>query len=174
MKETDLQQFCSKDDTRYYIQRPFSDGDFTYATSGHILVRVARRGDAQQAEKSLFTGQRCNAILAVHDGATFGQMAPLKMPHLDRVPCDYCEGPGDASCFECDGVGDVEQDASISVQGVPFNARYIEKITALPGFEIAAANTTGPTPFRFDGGIGVIMPMKGPHSKHLGNIEDMK
>ena len=43
----DLQQFCSVGDeyNRYRIHRPFSRGAWSWATNGHILVRVARRAD---------------------------------------------------------------------------------------------------------------------------------
>jgi hypothetical protein len=35
----DLQGFCSTDSGRQNLQKPFSRGEFTWATNGHVLIR---------------------------------------------------------------------------------------------------------------------------------------
>ncbi len=44
----DLKPFCGDNDIRYYLNEPFSEGEFTYATNGHILIRVPRRDDVPE------------------------------------------------------------------------------------------------------------------------------
>ena len=39
----DLQPFCGEDHDRWYLMKPLSFGDYTYATNGHIVIRVTRR-----------------------------------------------------------------------------------------------------------------------------------
>ena len=53
MNAAELQAFCSdRDDIRYYLQKPWSDGVYTYASNGHIIVRVARLPDVPEEPKA--------------------------------------------------------------------------------------------------------------------------
>src|SRR3990167_7705159 len=49
----DLQQFCSKDKERPHLMTPFTIGDFSYATNGHIIVRVRRLDGIDPPSKDL-------------------------------------------------------------------------------------------------------------------------
>src|SRR6185369_15900200 len=42
MNLEELKKFCARDGTRYHIDKPWSDRDWTYATNGHIIVRIPR------------------------------------------------------------------------------------------------------------------------------------
>lgn len=52
MAEIDLSHFCYTEDDRSYLKQPWSRGDFTYATNGHIMVRVPRRSDVPENDKA--------------------------------------------------------------------------------------------------------------------------
>jgi hypothetical protein len=43
----DLKPFCDKGSFRG-LEAPFTVGDWTYATDGHICIRVPRRADAPE------------------------------------------------------------------------------------------------------------------------------
>ena len=98
--------------------------------------------------------------------------------------CDECEGAGwvvadkDAEgddisqCDECEGSGDVESMRAdipdlARFPDQDFQLRYIDLIKALPGVEVAFGPSTAtvgyadcPLVFRFDGGCGLLMPMR--------------
>ena len=46
----DLSHYCGDEDDRPELSRPFSRGDYTYATNGHICVRIPRRADVPEIE----------------------------------------------------------------------------------------------------------------------------
>ena len=56
MNIDDLKQFCTcTNDCRDFLRQPFSDAKYTYATNGHIMVRVPRILEAAEdnfAEKA--------------------------------------------------------------------------------------------------------------------------
>lgn len=108
----DLTLFCgNKDDNR--IGEPWSDGNFTFATDGKILVRVARRADV---------GERLDApaVMGTHVGDAFdkdpGAWHPLPALTVDPAACPCCRGVGKAyTCPECDGEGAVAPSTDFNV-----------------------------------------------------------
>lgn len=102
MNKEDLQKYCDRPD-RENIATPFSIGDFTYATNGHVIVRVPRlsdvpeRGNAPKAEE-LFSKME------------IGEYFPIPyVPAEKKENCPECEGLGYyTECPECEGSGDVE------------------------------------------------------------------
>ena len=43
-----ISKFCSKDSTRSSINSPYSLGEYTYATNGHIIIRLPRIDDIKE------------------------------------------------------------------------------------------------------------------------------
>jgi hypothetical protein len=183
--EIDLQQFCSKNKTRPYIAKPFSFGEFSYATTGYIIVRVARRPEIEEGAAPIIESG-CIMALSFDPNAAFKSLPPFSWPaDKSTEDCYACDGRGTehdcpncrCPCPKCDGTGKALNKYSISVCGVEFNGRYIKQISSLPGFQIAEKLAEeGPASFRFDGGVGAIMPLRGGPQKYdpcyLGNIED--
>jgi hypothetical protein len=171
----DLSPFCSTDAThsRYYIMQPWSRGDFTWATDGHILVRVSRRANVPEVPKPPNTDQ----IMACHDGAEFAPLPDVVWP--DPPPpekCNWCDGRGvydNDPCDSCHGTGLGPSIVSVGVRGAIFNAKYIRMIMALPSAEFSIKpGADKPAPFRFDGGLGALMPMSiEARFHHFGDIE---
>jgi hypothetical protein len=81
-------------------------------------------------------------------------------------PVDICFGP--EICRACEGCGEDIQDAAFRIGGVLFAAVNIVKMRTLPGCEISVADDGEyhPEHFRFEGGDGLIMPIKPEYEKH--------
>jgi hypothetical protein len=160
----DLQPFCSEDPVRVNLQKPFTRGDWTYATNGHILVRVPKATDAPEgdvaAEKVIDRMSR-----------DFGQRAVvgLALPAPERISCISCDGRGrehecpdcECECECCYSSGVQWKKVSVRLRGAVFDARYLGYVLALPGVTIQdKCPAAEPSLFIFDGGEGVVMPMK--------------
>jgi hypothetical protein len=107
----DLTLFCAASgDPRFYLTRPFSIGDYTLASNGHILIRIARQDDIMppenMPEKAAMTcvdlPSRINKKLGTETGA-------LRLAEFDPelVDCDTCAGAGKINiCPQCGGYGE--------------------------------------------------------------------
>lgn len=165
MSAIDLQPFCSTEAARFYLGQPFSIGDLTYATNGHIAVRVQRRADVPVNPKAPDPAR----VFQI-DRPTFVPAQLFEFPDLETVSCEKCGGQGhkhdcpscECVCSRCDGEGEHLSDVikSGTIHGVPFNLRYIRMIYALPDLELPIALVPmEPMPFQFKGGDGVLMPL---------------
>lgn len=179
-KAIDLQSFCSIKQSYLVLcgvdlTAPFNAGEFTYATNGHVMVRVDRRDGFQKA----IVGRDWNAPLAGQAVAKFFAPA-LKLPPAPALTgvCPDCNGEGSfdcaSDCGRCEGFGEIDPEAqySTTIKGLHFQLNYVRKILALPAIEISQtavidSDGTLPMQFRFDGGIGALMPRKGKMSKHV-------
>jgi len=173
----DLEPFCGKEGTCSYLHHPFSRDEFTFATDGRICVRVPRI--AGIPERDLI-----NPIKLPWDqAAEFSPLPELKLPPqtTDIAPCDCYEGkihecPNcECECESCDGSGDIkvnsDDDKSIDILALPFGLRYVRLVTTLPNVQIAKIalrdSLTG-IRFKFDGGDGLLMPLKYVSNDHIG------
>jgi hypothetical protein len=180
----DLQQFCGTDETRWYLMKPFSQGEHSFATNGHIEVRIPRRDDITELDDKAPKFD-ANAPLAGIDEAAFSRFdADLPPAPTEVGPCKACDGRGyehacpdcECVCEMCHGSGDMDQERfmSTTIAGIDFTLSYVRQMLALPGVEIAqtAATATAlkgmkPLFFRFDGGVGALMPRRGRFEKHV-------
>ena len=62
-----LQKFCIDDATRPAIQFPFSQDKWTYATNGHIAVRIARIAKVKENQDAPNMDSIFNDKVAVFD-----------------------------------------------------------------------------------------------------------
>lgn len=164
-----LKQFCDPD--RKSISEPWSDGEFCYATNGHVAVRVPKpRGFAFPAWDALYHGElrRC---FKRHE-LNADPLLPLpqgELPEHRSTKCDKCNGTGvvecrhcgqDTECKECDGEGEFAPD-HIGVEiapGIIVSSVYLGQLRSLPGVRMSMAdNKAFELYFVFDGGIGVLM-----------------
>lgn len=172
-----LQKFCGTDPLREYIKTPFTHGGFTYATNGHIMVRVPKiKGVRRQTKTGTW-----DAPLKGIEAATFQPFPHKPLPPV-REPadeeCTACGGRGSAhdcpectcDCEECDGSGNrmTAPKTSTLIHGVIFDLRYVAMMLALPGVEVAASTgKESPLLFKFDDGVGAMMPMRSQHLNHV-------
>lgn len=175
MSELDLKPFCCTEECRPYIQQPFTRGEYTYATDGHIAVRVAAReglADAPQVPKiaEMFTE---------HLAASYVPLPAVKLPEPDgNVLCAECEGGlvsyhdcphCNCTCDRCDGTGLEPPLLNLSIglgDGI-YAGRYYAMLRALPNIQIGPTSKEKPLAFQFDGGAGLLMPMRATHATHI-------
>lgn len=186
----DLQKFCSKDAERYGLDKPFTQGDMTWATNGWVAIGVPALPDVP--------GNDISPVMDKLSKPT-GEEVWFDLPEISVDTCEVCQGKVvEIECYECNGHGHVtlkhdygkghtmyegidcgscDGDGTISIcpycsgTGVDakgmlaigpaeFKQNALWLIKDIPGIQIAP---TGPTTFaylRFDGGRGYLMPGK--------------
>ena len=90
------------------------------------------------------------------------------------VECKSCFGKGteDKKCEDCEGTGKYKKystpiiekpitiDGSLEQIEIILNGMYLEMIQDLPNIKIALQGKTEPIKLKFDGGIGLLMPIE--------------
>lgn len=176
MKTIDLKLFCLEYELRNIPMEPFSSKDFTYATDGRIAIRVARR---QEVPENNYTSTIVDVIERYIKDANFDIIADWLT--IDAVPlpemkgCDDCGETGyydpeeddpKFQCQSCDGKGKYPIFVSVEIGAKLFSNKYLLMLMELPNVRIHATNgKLDSSPFKFDGGIGILMPMKSPKTK---------
>lgn len=202
----DITRFAARDTERTHLSQPWSVGEWSVATNGHILIRVPRRDDIPENNKA----PDLSKLLA--QAAPQIDMAPIpdfpmpetkvcrqcrgnKMmtscqecsgngyktcPTCDHTSdCDDCDGTGQIRlaegepqewCQECDGDGVDWRSPSgetryvVIAKNTMIQLRYAAWIKSLPGHRISLAERAKddgrPLPFTFDGGDGLLMPVR--------------
>lgn len=169
-----LKKFVSQDDPRKYMRSPFTRGEWTYATNGHIAVRVPKIDGVEiLPEKHIPNLESLFQSVGGNDFIALPWMPPLE-------ECPLCSGTGIAyECPECGGSGQVEygstgvsacrhcggtgakRDAPTKVGDSHFDLFYLHLINGLPGARFSpGAGRMDMARFVFDGGEGILMPMK--------------
>lgn len=171
----DLMPFCSRDDARPYIERPYSRGEWTYATDGRILVRVPRIDDVPDNDKA----PDAQKLFDQNTGGEHIKLPAFEIPKPGPAEeCDECEGRGvdhecpdcKCTCSECHGTGEPVRGkrTSVGIDHVTFAGRYMLLLQALPNVELTLPpGPDVPSHFRFDGGEGLLMQMRGTMSEHI-------
>jgi hypothetical protein len=195
-----LKKFCSDDATRVNVATPWSKGEHSYATNGHILIRVPRledvpeRDDAPGAVDKMFdipapaewfplaeialpdvalttekTCPDCNGTVG-EEGADCPECDGAGTVDFDNrfsdyeVDCKTCDGEGKIKkCETCNSTGKIEVKSlnPVAVGGAHFQLHYLLLLKELPNCKIGPAEKPmGQAPFQFDGGDGLLMPMK--------------
>lgn len=157
MNITELKRFCSTDDSRISIQAPWTHDGYTWATNGHILVRVPEMVDVPE---NTFAPD-CSKLLAKQPQAVTWFLVPkCSMPA--PLLCQWCSGTSKdkrnrrRKCNECKGSRTVENDiANLMVSGTCFAKRYLALIQ---GWKIAP-NGKGPAWIRHSDALGLLMPI---------------
>lgn len=173
----DLKPFCGDDFSRYYLQEPWSEGAYTYATNGVILVRVARRDDVPETDATRFVNAAY--LFRRSEGSGFVPLPHFDLPAAETVACPACDGSGRVhaccdcghTCEACNGGGSVSsyEKISVGIFGTPYNAKYAALLRDLPGIAVATNEKPLATPlhFKFDGGEGLLMPLSGSYLTHV-------
>lgn len=173
MEMIDLKLFCGDNDIRYYLNAPFSEGEFTYATNGHILIRVARRGDVAEVDDKSSMKGKCEKLFA--DNPFVAAVPIPDIPPMVKADCHCCNGDGaheykcsgapPYECGECDGTGKQMDEPGdtpfphVEVSGIHFAPAYLRLIKTLPNYQFSPIEEKA-SPFKFDGGDGLLMPMR--------------
>ena len=161
MNRADLQRFAAgEDETRIYISLPWSRGEFSYATNGHILVRVPRLADVDENPQA----PDAEKLLAETKQTEFIPVPVCVMP--PDVECIYCGGKGyfingrgypRDECLECNGTKKVRDISGMDVNGANFQTRYLAMIQ---GWEIAPNGPAKAAWIRHGDAVGLLMPRR--------------
>ena len=153
-----LRRFCHLD--RSGIDTPWSEGNWSYATDGNVILRVTRIESVPERinapagiEKSIF-GSILPAIAC----------APPQPIGEDEETCPICKGTGNCQCTHCSRNhdcgkcgGDKTVAALTQVGAQHFRTRTLRLIAQLPSAEWFPTENRR-TYFRFQGGDGIILP----------------
>jgi hypothetical protein len=179
MNAEQLKKFCGTEERTCEIRQPFSRGDHTYATNGHVMVRVPRLADVPEVERAPHAEK-------VFDTAERGALAPLPVRDLPPPETEECEECSEGepihdcpdctcSCEACDDKREIPVQVSCTVNGRLFDTKYVRELQELPGIQFMVSPPEGPTWFTFEGGEGLLMPMNRKGDKHLeddGSVTD--
>lgn len=175
----DLQKFCASEDSfKYQMQKPWTRGDFTYATDGHVAVRVPIvAGIPEQTNAPAVDTLAWDTPVNPDQWISIPKLPKRKIVTAFK-DCAYCGGSGKEhedcddcrhECEECDGEGRLEDGEKLDQKSVPIKVGskfvsnlHLERIRDLPNPQLAPEATpeTEAFPFRFDGGQGLVMPMR--------------
>jgi hypothetical protein len=171
-----LKQFASPDESRIYIGSPFYADGFAYATDGHLAVRIP----SESFEAERWTDRNKETVLkafAREGGQWWTITPPLESP-IEEVACSTCSGTGthechacyhEDDCSDCDGTGKQQTSASTEIAGVLFNVATLGRVWKLRGFalKVHEVDALSAHLFRFNGGGGVIMPIRRKMETHI-------
>lgn len=100
----DLERFCSTDKPAPHLNKPFSDGAFSYACDGHLILRVPLREDVTKKRPEQI---KLNRMFFGNNGQEYGPLPDYEP--LEKEKCESCKGSGVCSvCDECAGAGDLD------------------------------------------------------------------
>lgn len=164
-----LQRFVAhKSELRDWLHQPFKIGEWVYATDGHIIVRVPAAGQ-ESLDGAPIPVDITGLFGSAHDAAQRARTIKVGLPALPEAqPCFACGGSASTylrddqqECFQCDGTG-VERHQSVTVGARDYARRYLAKIADLPGlaFHQTPNEDIDPAFFTFDGGEGLLMPLR--------------
>lgn len=97
----DLQRFCaSSGDVREHLHRPWRDGQWVYATNGHVCVRVYDPNSAMTAIDKPAKAPNPAALFTKWIDSRDGEFLVLpKVPHAQK--CLECSGRGTHPAVKC-------------------------------------------------------------------------
>lgn len=185
MNISDLEPFTSATSDR--MLKPWSVGEFTYASDGFVLVRVPRLAEAPEIPNpvnalSIFesnpkptagfvplptiaqigelkTCTKCNgeARSVCPECDGYGELDLESDFNTYTVDCKSCGGDGE-DCAECCGTGKVEPTPWVEIEGKRFTTGYIRAFMKLPNARIAVNAEIGkPSWIKFEGGDGLVL-----------------
>lgn len=173
----DLQRFCA-DEFPARMVKPFSYGKHTYATDGHILIRVPRRGNVSERQDAPLQGDVLSLFTPMGMDGVWTAFPEIKLPAPG--PCKWCDGSGEdqgihsvkgVPCLECDGSGFGKPTGIYRFKTFDLDIKYAALISEMDESEICVPHVEfeiSPVGkksehtilWRFKGGDGVVMPMR--------------
>lgn len=149
-----LKSFC--DPWRPALSTPWSQDQFTFATNGHILVRVARLPDVADWEGDE-RHPHPPAIMPIFESIAAQRVT--RLPAIGFPDCPDCAGSPKRrkACATCNCTGR----PPLPLRGALFDPDYIKLVTRLPDVQFSAKPPRNAAArFIFTGGEGALMPLR--------------
>lgn len=155
-----LCEFCSTDETRQDLIAPFVIDQYTIATDGRTMV--AATGNfyyTKPAGEELAMKVKREYLAKFPTDPTVKWEQRDWLRPLETEQCSDCDGDG---CDECDLTGRTFLSKTLNIGCRQLNYEYLIRIQRLLGvmFAVEFGGEMDPLPFKFDGGIGFLMPMR--------------
>ncbi len=156
-----LKRFCLKDSWQTAddaFEKPWSAGEYTYATDRNIAVRIPRDQAVGEARFHEATIDKLLAEFPPH----------IAFQDLPGSDCPECDGSSilvfhskcfdyEVECRTCSEEGQGEHEA-VQIGPIFFQRKYVRLMQSLPCCKIAVIDDySKPSKFVFDGGEGLIM-----------------
>ena len=166
MTKDDIMPFCSNLSPNMFA--PWSKGEYTYATNGHMIVRVPRLEDVPEREDAPST----DSVFPYKEPTNWIDFADIELPEKEMADCSKCNGDktyhheecpdcDGHDCEECDRTGKVAIRQPVPVGNTHYQIVYLSILKGLPNCKIGPnADPMNYAVFKFDGGDGLLMPMK--------------
>jgi hypothetical protein len=172
MTKDGLTRFCSTDTEDFNKHAPWSFGEHSYATNGHVIVRIPRLEDVPDAEDE-WKKKSSKTLFDIPAPSEWFPLADIKLPKVKKVDCSECDGDGTVThedcpdcsghkCEVCGGAGKEEITREpVSIGNTHYQLVYLRLLKSLPNCRIGPhTNPMDRALFQFDGGDGLLMPMK--------------
>jgi hypothetical protein len=170
---SDLEKFCATDPFRPVMAKPFTIGEWTYATDGCICVRVPAMAEWPGPVNEIKAPE-----LFAEPVIEFRPLPKIELPPPDEDDeCESCGGCGyehecpgcECICEPCNGTGKVPPYSNVSVEigQCIYGGRYIHLMQLLPEVEIGPTHESNQMRFRFAGGEGCLMPRRFEADIHI-------
>jgi len=161
MNLTDLEKFShtvTPCGDRLNISKPFSRGEYSYATDGRLLIRVKRLVDVPEVSGA-------PSVKKIWPNGNYKSFPIPAFPEPKYSPCPWCTGEepcfsADEYCEECNNTHVQEELNPVTIGCSSFSDHYLSKIKDLPNILIAPTGKLEAAILTFDGGGGLLMPMK--------------
>lgn len=126
---------------------------------GHTFECLECDG-AGEIEWETFFNDYSNTCLSCGGVGTVSRDEWTKMAKQKDIKQDI---PGHI-CDDCDGTGKIYQDTPVLIGGTVLSLRYLSMLGELPECRIGIIDDTKAVLFQFNGGNGLVMPMRGDSS----------
>lgn len=155
---------ANKWEVREYLQTPWRDGEWVYATNAHIAVRLPA-DTYSAAERSEKQPNNLPALFNTWHRNVEGEF--LLMPPLpDNKQCPECHGSGQwpdseddpEACWRCNGSGFWAEPFDIG--DAAFALRYLHLLSKLPQVRIRPNGPHQAAALIFAGGEALLMPCR--------------
>lgn len=171
LPRTGIEAFCGRADTeaRLWMHKPWIEAGKVYATNGHVMIELPldQAASVGAVEKSPRSPNNIARMFA--DGFAAPEWRDLPaLPKFD--PCPGCDGTGmvppedrmsptedGCTCYLCEGYGETFK--RIEVADTGYCIRYMRLLSSLPGVKLSPRGLSTAA-FIFDGGRGMVMPMR--------------
>lgn len=184
----DMKKFCAKEkEATRDLSNPIVFDGFLYASNGEIIVRIPGCGKNSLNDY----GPKFESIFERNPRENFKPLVK-KLPAARKCiecegageidQCLECNGSGSfmrgthsyccQNCnngeikkFICNGCNGSGEDTvfSVKIEGVALQLTYLRMIIDLPNIQIAFGTKESAARFAFDGGQGLLMPMRDFH-----------